>query len=177
MIGTPEALNFFLFDGYLQDGFVDFSAAYQWSVSILREKDDKRTGRYGCVAIWLIIEKHDILFGVITLIDQLTISRRPEAHFFGPGYDVLYINVLAVRFEFRFRAAPAGAFANHTEQAVTVDLIPVGWQFGQTILSEERKSFFECRVHVVIVFSILKQIEDNMISFHLYFGLLMSRTR
>ena len=39
----PVLLDAFclLFDGNLQDGFVDFSAAYQWSVGILWEEDDE----------------------------------------------------------------------------------------------------------------------------------------
>ena len=72
------------------------------------------------------------------------------------------------------RPAPAGAFADHTEQTVTVYFIPVGRQLGQPILPEERKSIFERRVHFVIAFGMLKLIDDNMISFHLYFGLLMT---
>ena len=74
------------------------------------------------------------------------------------------------------RPAPAGAFADHAEQTVAVDFIPVGWKLGQPILPDERKSLFERRVHFVIAFGTLKLIDDNMVSFHLYFGLLMPRT-
>jgi len=149
---SPSA---FLFDGNLQDGFVDFSAAYQWSVGILREKDDERAGPHRCPAIGPVIEKSDVLIGIVTCINQLTISSGLETHIVRPGYDVLNINVLAVGFELRFRAAPTGAFTDHAEQAVAVDFISFGRQLGQTILPEERKSFFERWVHVVIGFSIL----------------------
>jgi hypothetical protein len=39
---TPlDSSGLVLFDGNLQDGFMDFSAAYQWSVGMLRKEDDE----------------------------------------------------------------------------------------------------------------------------------------
>jgi hypothetical protein len=155
---------------------VDFSAAYQRGVGILWEEDDERTGRHRCPVVGLVLEKLDVLFGVIARIRQRAVSRGFETHLVRSGDDVLDIDVLAMCFQFRFGAAPAWAFTDYAEQAVAVDFMPAGRQLGQSILSEERESFFKCRVYVVIAFGMLKPIDDNMISFHLYFGLLLPRT-
>jgi len=40
-VGEAGAISSCLFDGDLQDGFVNFAVAHQWCVSNLREEDDE----------------------------------------------------------------------------------------------------------------------------------------